>query len=1071
MKMKDSELRGRLAQAEVHFSHYRWDDAIAAFEAILAAHPDQPAAAQGWANAVEQKSIDEELSQALARARAGLAAHRFDEALGVLNQAQARGALSHILKYHSEIDGLRSEAQEGQEWQRRIGTARREAEVLAGRRKFDQALEVLDNTLRPLNGRGWESLAAPLAALRDKLFAERNVSERVQFAELAFERQDYRLAAELAAALDEELTGREDVLARPVAALHERARGALTRIQDQLAAVNEALAQGRTDDALALLAALRAEHPRNPDWQAIALRVHMDRGRQEITAGRASVVEHEFDEAAEAFEHAHAAFLATVEIFPGHPTAAAEQAEAAALRDAALFAAQAMRDRAAHRLEAARQGWQASREALEAAIGARGRDLGEVAAVLDAMLGEARAALADLEQARLLLAEGREALGARDAGRGRDAFRNGLARVEGGRWGDAADVMELREQLAAGLKETERVQREVKKLLGQADAVRSTSQASQRLELLRRAYEQWETAPGLAARLADELLAAASARAEAGDEDAALALCRQVGELTSAPAGALSEAARVTAEITARRAELAAQAEAAESRARAEAEERALNPVERALKTVGDLCEPAADGDLVAVDWDAAIAALKSARAGLRAARGALHPLPARWEELRAQVEALERRNAVLHTAAERVAAGRGVEALPALRAYAASTADPIVLAAQERVLREGSDDALAAARGWLTQAKAALERGELATAASCAGLAESYAVAAPHVLPELRRVERQIALLTETRARTRNARALAAAGDRLSALAQFQAALESAADGESGLPADARHTLLAVLDAPEATVGQAVPPALLGEASHPLVREFVAPALMRWWQLASGAASSTAAEQAREAALGSVVRRLARAHRLAAAGHYAAAIEEVGLEAPGRTAPEALDHDEKTAGLVDEAGDLRLELEALEALRERLHPLLDEMRAGALAGDYQAAIEARDRAEFVDPRRRATAVWEEFDALAILVAARQNSGSRVLPVARRPEPPETAEPAAPRQTSEVVHPLRGRGIPEGLPGPAVAAALLSTDQPAPTHPAPEVFETLEVSPAEPPRCRGAARRLACPTP
>ncbi len=219
--LSDAEMKTRLAQAELHFSHYRWDDAIAAFEAVLAAHPTHPAASQGWASAVEQKSIDEELSLALARARSALAARRFDEALAALNQAQARGALSHILKYHGEIDGLRSEAQEGQEWQRRIDAARREAQALEARRRFDQALEVLDNTLRSLSGRGWERLGGDLAALRERLWAERDVSERVQFAQAAHERQDYRLAAELAAALREELPERSDVKR-----LHEQAGGA-----------------------------------------------------------------------------------------------------------------------------------------------------------------------------------------------------------------------------------------------------------------------------------------------------------------------------------------------------------------------------------------------------------------------------------------------------------------------------------------------------------------------------------------------------------------------------------------------------------------------------------------------------------------------------------------------------------------------------------------------------------------------------------------------------------------------------------------------------------------------------
>jgi tetratricopeptide (TPR) repeat protein len=193
--MNEREVKARLAQAEVHYSHYRWDDAIACFEAVLAAHPDHPMATQGWSNAIEQKNIDEELQQTLGKVRANLTAHRFEEALSALNLAQSRGALSQILKYHAEIDGLRSEAQEGQEWQRRVEAVTRETEALAGRLRFDQALEALDTLLHQLGARGWERLGTGLAALRDRLWAERDVSERVQFARSTFEHQDYRLAA------------------------------------------------------------------------------------------------------------------------------------------------------------------------------------------------------------------------------------------------------------------------------------------------------------------------------------------------------------------------------------------------------------------------------------------------------------------------------------------------------------------------------------------------------------------------------------------------------------------------------------------------------------------------------------------------------------------------------------------------------------------------------------------------------------------------------------------------------------------------------------------------------------
>ncbi len=150
------------------------------------------------------------------------------------------------------------------------------------------------------SGPGWRRFARGC-------WAERDVSERIQFAQSAYDRQDYRLAAELAANLHEELPERDDV-SRPVAALHERARGAWGRVRDQVAAVEAALAEERTDDALALLGSLRSEHPHNPDWQAIALRVHMDQGRAGLAKGRAAMVEHEFEDAAEAFEAARLFF-------------------------------------------------------------------------------------------------------------------------------------------------------------------------------------------------------------------------------------------------------------------------------------------------------------------------------------------------------------------------------------------------------------------------------------------------------------------------------------------------------------------------------------------------------------------------------------------------------------------------------------------------------------------------------------------------------------------------------------------------------------------------------------------
>lgn len=1001
--LSEGEVKARLAQAEAQFSHYRWDDAIAIFEAILAAQPDHPLATQGWARAVEQKSLDEELKETLAKARASLSAQRFDEALGLLNHAQTRGALMRILKYHSEIDGLRSEAQEGLEWQRRVEATVREAEMLAGRRRFDQALETLDETLRGLRARGWERLGERPAALREKLWAERDVSDRVQFAQAAYEREDFALAAELADALFEELPGREDVRR-----LRERSRAAWGRLAERLAAVNAALAEARTEDALALLANLRADYPHNPDWQAVALRVYMEDGRSEFAKGRALLAQEVSEDAAEAFDAAQGAFAAVAEIFPEHPTARHEQTEATALRQVALAAGQAARDRAARRWEASRQEWQAARERLDAAMAARGREFSEVAAVVDAALAETGAALADVERARLMLTEGRQALDARDAGAAREAFRAGLSRVEGGRLGDAAHLNELRDGLVAGLREAERIQRDVKKLLSQAEAAED---AGQRLAVLRRAYERWETAPGLATRLAEELLAAAENAARSGQDDAALDYCEQVAGVTGAPAGALSDAARLAARITTRRAEQAAQAEAAELAAQAEAVERALGPVENALRSVDEICAPAADGELAAVDWDAAEAGVKAARKALRAARAALQPLPPRWEELKTRVDALEQRNQLLRDLAGRMASGRGIDAMPALQAYATDHADPLVLAVLERVLREGSDDALTAARMWLTQATSALERGELVTAGSYVAVAQNYVVAAPHVAPELRRVERQIALLTEARDRTRVARALAGSGDVAAAAAEFRAALEVMTDGESGLPAHIRGDILRILDAAE-------PPALLDNADHPLAQEYLAPSYGGWRRLTQ----QTQATMRAQAQAGAWGRRLKRSQRLAGQGAYADALKEIGAEQFAGVDGES----EEAEALADEADELRRTLGKLLELSEHIAPLVGQMREAALAGQYDEALAARERAEWFDPGRRAGALWAEMDELAALIDKRRRPPApapRAMPPAPvlSPPPPVVATPAPPEDVAPVVQPP-GNGKPQRRP-------------------------------------------------
>ncbi|MGE5602171.1 MAG: hypothetical protein ACM30E_03920, partial [Nitrososphaerales archaeon] len=676
------------------------------------------------------------------------------------------------------------------------------------------------------------------------------------------------------------------------------------------------------------------------------------------------------------------------------------------------------------------------------------------------------------------------------------------------------------------------------------------------------------TAPGLAARLADGLLAAASASAEAGDEDAALGYCEQVRELGGAPDGALAAAqamilryraqregeaalAEAAARIDAagrshppsaeaysqaiavlkkaaaaaeeakelaprfdalheqaedgRKRALAAQPLLAESEAlaaagdwagsaaalaaaqtalgplagsemikrlaqlqdRAETVASALAPAAAAVGRAEALYGLASDGDVSAVDWDALEQALSEARKTLRRQAGLPTPLPPAWEETRARAEALALRSKVLRGVSDKLAAGRGADAIPALQAEAGSGQDSVILAVLSRLLDETAGDAMVLARGWVTEAVAALGRGELATAGAYLELAQSYAPAAPQVVPEIRRIERQMAALAQVRRATAEAREHAANSETEAAFACFRRALELAADGEAGLPAAAKRKLHLLLDMEEDVASHPLPRrerderqasnANRGEglvqelldwnASEPLVSEFVAPALARWWKLASRMARlafveaemtlgrddparcavaveaaaglvesypsdraalalyANVASRAGERLLARGKRRLERGQRLAARGAYAEALAEIApdvmLPAHGGAAPAGIARSEEVEALADEAADLRAELQASWALSEQLDPLLQRMRDAALAGKVDEARAARRQAELVDPRRRVATVWEEFDAIGGIIAGRENSGTRLMvaPLQGRTEMPEERSP------------------------------------------------------------------------
>ena len=166
-----------------------------------------------------------------------------------------------------------------------------------------------------------------------------------------------------------------------------------SEIQLKLTAAEQAVADGRLEDAVAQLAELRHGFPNNPDWKSLWLRADIDHGWAVAEAGRQSMLDHAFDDARVAFETALASFQSALVVFPGHPSAGPSRYEVRALEQVAAQASQAAREIRQENWESARQALDAARQHLAEAVQVRRREFSEIAAVLNAMWGRANLAV------------------------------------------------------------------------------------------------------------------------------------------------------------------------------------------------------------------------------------------------------------------------------------------------------------------------------------------------------------------------------------------------------------------------------------------------------------------------------------------------------------------------------------------------------------------------------------------------------------------------------------------------------------------------------------------------------
>jgi hypothetical protein len=244
--------------------------------------------------------------------------------------------------------------------------------------------------------------------------------------------------------------------------------------------------------------------------------------------------------------------------------------------------------------------------------------------------------------------------------------------------------------------------------------------------------------------------------------------------------------------------------------------------------------------------------------------------------------------------------------------------------------------------------------------------------------------------------------------------------------------------------------------------SSQPLAVEFLAPALRGWWKLVCRKADlafveaqlilghdvmaceaaarlvgarprdPAAADLYRRAAgqlvdrlLGAIRRRLNRARQLAGRGAYPDALAELErLEsdtlAPALPVVLGLERGAVVVEALEEASDLRLELQDLQALAAQLGPLQSEIReAGLAAGTRMRCRHAR--AIFIDPQRNVAAIWSKLDRLIALIAERHVVSAGLVQPPTEPFQQRTAAIEPWRRSADV------ESHPDGQPGRAAA--------------------------------------------
>ncbi len=486
------------------------------------------------------RSAEKQLRGQLARARKALSVGRYDEANAACERAMALVFEASLLHHCAQVEQLQDQVLEWRTTEAQIDQVLQRVAAWEAEGAVPKAVAALNALLAELSRLNLAEMGRSAAKKRDQLWATQPLSDNITEARTLFRDQDFDAAHRLIEILHAEQPANNEVVL-----WHNRVNRQRDYLQGLLQEAQQKIAASAIEDAVAILAGLRASWPHNPNLSRLWYRTYWDLGVARSEAGRKLLLADDPQEAVEAFSAAIEAFRSALEVADSRPGIRRALDQSLALLQFAIQATQASEDQRARRWDQAHQALLTAGLAYEEARKASGNDLRDVGFVLDRQLQQVDQAIAAVVAARQLLSEGQQLLDQGDYDRAQEAFQQGYQLAE-------PYEEELAFVLFEGQQRAEAGQREIAALLEQA---RASSDVLKRLHILREGSARWPSASEITSLLAETVLGQAMRAVGEGHDADAIAWAHQALDLPESvlDATARAQAASVISQMEAKR--------------------------------------------------------------------------------------------------------------------------------------------------------------------------------------------------------------------------------------------------------------------------------------------------------------------------------------------------------------------------------------------------------------------------------------------------------------------------------------------------------------------------------------